>query len=115
MSFEDFEAVLVLLDGREIKVRRDDGQTLESPLAARGLHALRRHDGEQMADCRRDDVFVVLEVIVLLLKLAERLADVAGDRRFLRDDEGFAHVTRQTCKPRSVTVATYFFRSALLG
>jgi hypothetical protein len=29
----------------------------------------------------------------VFLKLAERRADVAGDRRFLRDDEGFAHVS----------------------
>src|ERR1035441_47382 len=45
-----------------------------------------------MADGRRDDVIVVLEIVVVFLKLSERLADVAGDGRFLGDDESFAHV-----------------------
>jgi hypothetical protein len=32
----------------------------------------------------------------VLLKLSERLRDVAGDGRFFRDDEGFSHVTRHS-------------------
>jgi hypothetical protein len=41
----------------------------------------------------------------VLLEPAERLGDVAGDRRFLRNDESFAHLlpallhrARQTCE-----------------
>ena len=34
---------------------------------------------------------VALVIVVLLLETAERLGDVAGDRRFLGDDQRFAH------------------------
>jgi hypothetical protein len=34
-------------------------------------------------------------MVVVLLKLAERLADVAGDGRFFRDDECFTHLMRR--------------------
>ena len=89
--FEDAQAAFASLNRFEIEVRRDDRQVFESPFALRGLDARRRHDGQQMADRRRDDELVVLEIILMLLKLAERLRDVVGDGRFLRNDECFAH------------------------
>ena len=75
------------------------GRCVKVHLPRFGLDAFRRHDGEQMADGRRDDILVVLEVIVVLLKLAERLGDVAGDGRFFRDDECFTHLMRRACTP----------------
>ena len=89
---EHLEAALALLDGLQVEVRRDDGQALERPLAAHGLDALGRDQFEQMADGRREDVLVALEVVVVLLETAQRLGDVAGDGRFLRNDQGLAHM-----------------------
>jgi hypothetical protein len=74
-------------------VRRDDRKIGECPLASLDLELFGDGDCEQMTDCGRDDVIVVLEVVFVFLKLAKRLADVAGDGRFLRNNEGFAHVT----------------------
>ena len=54
--FEDLEPRLAFLNRQQVEMRRDDRQAFESPLAARGLDAFRRHDGEQMADRRRKDV-----------------------------------------------------------
>ena len=81
-----FSRGFVLLDRLQIEVRRDDRQTFERPLAARGLDAFGRAQFEQMADGRREDVLVALVVIVLFLETAQRLGDVAGDGRFLRND-----------------------------
>src|ERR1039458_5863727 len=80
-------------------MRRDDGQMFERPFAARGLDAFGRHDGEQMADRRRKDVMVAFVIVVHFLEPAERLGDVAGDGRFLRDDEGFAHLCARAFTP----------------
>src|ERR1035437_181378 len=80
-------------------MRRDDGQMFERPFAPHGLDAFRRHDGEQMADRRRKDVMVAFVKVVYLLESAERLGDVAGDGRFLRNDECFAHLCASACTP----------------
>jgi hypothetical protein len=89
--FQRAQAALALFNRFEIEMRRDDRQALERPLALRGLDARRRHNGQQMADRGRDDELVVLEIIVAFLKLSDRLGDVAGDGRFFRNNEGFAH------------------------
>ena len=44
-----------------------------------------------MTDRPRDQVFLVLEVVLAFFEAAERLGDVAGDRRFLSNDEGLRH------------------------
>ncbi len=46
---------------------------------------------EQMADGRRKHVIVAFVIVVVLLETAERLGDVAGDRRFLRNDKRLTH------------------------
>ena len=83
---EDFQARLAFLDGLEVEMRRDDRQAFERPLAPHGLDARRGHDGEQMADGRRDHVLLVLEVVIHPLKSTQRFGDIAGDGRLLRDD-----------------------------
>ena len=88
------ETRLALLNRQQIKVRRDHRQIRERPFAALHLELFGHANREQMADRRRDDVLVILEVVVMFFKLAERLADVAGDGRFFRDDESFSHVLR---------------------
>ena len=45
--FEGPQAGFAPLNRLQIEVRRDDRQAFERPLAARGLDAFRRHDGEQ--------------------------------------------------------------------
>ncbi len=90
---QNFQPRLILFDGEQIKVRRNDGQVGERPFAALHLELFRHGDGEQMADRRRDDVLVIFVEVRVLLKLAERLGNVPGDRRFFGDDECFAHLS----------------------
>jgi hypothetical protein len=44
-----------------------------------------------MTDRPRDQVSLVLEIVLAFFETAERLGDVAGDRRFLGNDEGLRH------------------------
>ena len=90
--FEDRQAFCAALNRLQIEVRRDDRQTFKRPFALLDVMLLRHNQLEQMPDGGRDDVLVVLEIVLEFLKLSERLADVAGDRRFLCDDESLAHV-----------------------
>jgi hypothetical protein len=85
----------------------------ERPFAARGLDAFRRHDGEQMADGRRNDVLVAFVKVVHFLETAERLGDVAGDGRFLRNDESFAHFYARACTPGAANMRRKSFLSNL--
>jgi hypothetical protein len=82
---------LGLVDRREVEVRRDHRQVGEAPLAALHVELLRRLDLEQVADRRGHDVLLVLEVLVVLLELADlrrqRAHDVLRDRRLLGNDE----------------------------
>ena len=80
----------VLLDRREGELRREERQLLHRPLAAPDLVLLRDGELEQMADGRRDDVVVVLEVIAVLFH-PERLGEIGGDAGFFGDDESFGH------------------------
>jgi hypothetical protein len=45
----------------------------------------------------------------MFFKLAERLADVAGDGRFFRDDECFTHVLRQSLSREPPVAQLKFF------
>ena len=44
-----------------------------------------------MTDCPRNQVFLVLEVVLPFFEATQCLGDVAGDRRFLSNDEGLRH------------------------
>ena len=44
-----------------------------------------------MTDCPRDQVPLVLEIVLAFLEAAKRLGDVASDRRFLGNDEALRH------------------------
>src|SRR5262249_20267211 len=55
------------------------------------FHGGRDGELEEMTDRPRDQVFLVLEIVLAFLEAAERLGDVAGDRRFLGNDEGLRH------------------------
>ena len=105
--FEDAQAVRAPLNRLQIEMRRDDRQILEAPFALRGLDARRRHDGQQMADGRRDDELVVLEIILMLLKLAERLAMSLATDGFSAMMSALP-MTRQILKPPPVPCATQF-------
>ena len=111
--FEDLQPRLAFLNRQQIKMRRDDGQMFERPFAARRLDAFRRHDGEQMADRRRNDVLVAFVKVVHFLESAERLGDVAGDGRFLRNDESFAHFYARACTPGAANMRRKSFLSNL--
>ena len=85
------EARLGLVDRVQLEVRRDHRQVREAPLAALDVVLLRRLDLEQVADRRRDDVVLALEVLVVLVELAgdgrQRAHDVLRDRRLLGNDQ----------------------------
>ena len=87
------------------------GQTFECPFAAHGLDAFGRHQFEQMADRRRKDVLVAFVVVVHFLEPAERLGDVAGDGRFLRNDECFAHLCARAFTPGAANMRRKSFLS----
>ena len=93
------EPRLGFLDGLEVEVRRDDGQIRQGPLAALDLELLRHGQFQQMPDCRRKDLVVALVEVILFLETAQRLGDVAGDRRFLRDNQCFSHSVGRLLQP----------------
>ncbi len=91
---QDLQPRLAFLNRQQVKMRRNHRQTFECPFAARGFDAFGWNDGEQMADGRRDDIFVTLVEIFDFLETAERLGNVAGHRRFFCNDKCLAHLLR---------------------
>ena len=85
-----------LLDGLEVEVGRDHRQVGEAPLAALGLHSLRRSLLQQVAHRGRQHVLVVLVVVLVPLEAAQRPGHVRGHRRLLSDDQCLAHVEVST-------------------
>ena len=83
------QARLAAGDRREVEVRRDHGQVREGPLAALDVVLLGRTQLQQMAHRGRQDVLVVLEVILMLREAAQRSRDVGGNGRLLGDDQCF--------------------------
>ena len=67
------------------------GRWAKRPLAALDLDAFRQAEFQQMADRRREDIPVTFVSILPFGKPAERLGDVAGDRRLFRYNERFSH------------------------
>ena len=88
---QQLEPVRALLDRLEIELGRDDRQVGERPLPALDLVLLRRRDLDQVADRRRQDELVALEVVALLGEAAQRPRDVGGHGGLLGDDQGFSH------------------------
>ena len=88
---EQLQPRLVSFNRLEVEMRRDDRQMREGPFAALHLVTFGHGQFEQMADGRRQHVLVALVVIVLLLETAERFGDIAGDGRFLGNDQRFCH------------------------
>ena len=87
------EPRLGLVNGLEIKVRRDDGKVGKAPFAALDVKLFRRLDLNQVADRRGDDPVVTLEVLVVLFKLARRgrdgTHDVLSHRGLFRNHQSF--------------------------
>ena len=70
-------------------MRGNHGKVGEAPLAAFDFIVFRRADFDEVANRRRDDIIVVLEVLVMLGKAAQRPCDVVRDGRFLGNDQSF--------------------------
>ena len=64
------QAALGLVDGLQVKVRRDDRQVGKAPLAALDVVLLGRLDLDQVTDRAGDDIAVALEVVVVFLEFA---------------------------------------------
>ncbi len=88
---QHLQARLAFRDRIQIEMGRDDGQMREAPFAALDFVFLGRGDFEQVADRRRQHVFVALVVFVMLGKAAQSTRDVVRDRRLFRNDECFRH------------------------
>ena len=88
---EQLQARLIFLDGLQVEMGRDDRQMGEGPFAAFDFVPFRNGESEQVAHRRREHVTLALVVIVLLFEPAERLGDIAGDGRFLGNDQRFCH------------------------
>ena len=88
---QGLELGLGFLAGLEVEVRRNDRQSVETPLALFGLEGLRSADFEQVTDGRGDDGVVPFEVVIDPFEPTKGFGDVRGDGRFFGDDEGFSH------------------------
>ena len=89
------QARLGFLHRLQVKVRRDDRQVGKAPLAALDVKLFGRLDFHQMAHRAGDHKGVVLEMIVVLFKLAragrQGANDVLCHRGLLGDDQCFTH------------------------
>src|SRR5207244_11634150 len=72
---------------RKLEFRRHDQQLVHVPFVLL-FHRGRHSELEEMTDRPRDQVSVVLEVVLAFLEAAKGLGDVAGDRRLLGTAEG---------------------------
>ncbi len=74
----------------ELEFDRHDGQLFHVPFVL-CFHGRRHRQFKQVTDRPRDQVFFVLVVVFPFLKAAQRLGDVASDRRLFRNYEGLGH------------------------
>ena len=107
------QTALGLLNGLEVEVRRDDRQIRKAPFAAFDVKFFWGLDFHQMADRTRDDIGVVLKMVVMLFELTrhrgECAHDVLRDRRLFGDHQGFTHfdfLRKQTTTMRLSRVRT---------
>ena len=85
------EARLGFLDRLERELVRDDREIGEAPFPALHIELARQAELDEMTDRGRDDVVLVLEVVLDLFETAERASEITGDAGFLRDDERLGH------------------------
>ena len=85
-AVEQLQAVGGLLDRIQGEMRRNHRQVGERPFATLDLVFFWNSQFEQMANGRREDVVLALEMIAFLGEAAQRLGDVVGDGRFFSDD-----------------------------
>ena len=107
------QTALGFLNGLEVEVRRDDRQIRKAPFAAFDVKFFWGLDFHQMADRTRDDIGVVLKMVVMLFELTrhrgESAHDVLRDRRLFGDHQGFTHfdfLRKQTTTMRLSRVRT---------
>ena len=84
---EQLEPVFALGDRLQRELLRDHGQMGEAPFAALGI--VFGEDFDQMADRRRQNVFVRLEITFVLGETTQGLRDVVRDGRLFGNDQGF--------------------------
>src|SRR5207249_7651902 len=106
---EQLQPSLISLYRLQVEMRRDDGKMRKCPFASFDIMLFRNREFEQVTHGRRQHVAVAFVVIVLLLETAERLGDVAGDGRFLGDDQRFSHGSDRLDLPVARNCAQYFF------
>ena len=74
----------------KLEFRRHDGKFFHIPFVLL-FHGSRNSELEKMTDRPRDQVFLVLVVILAFFESAERLGDIASDRRLLGNDKRLGH------------------------
>ena len=87
---KNIDAATHFLRRLKLKFDRHNGQLLHVPFVL-FFHGSRDRERKEMADRPRDQVLLVFVVVLAFLKAAERLGDVARDRRLLSNDEGLGH------------------------
>ena len=86
------EDVLRFIDRLELELLRDNWKSFQTPESVFFLVDVLRHEElGDMADGRRDNVFIVLVVATLLRHLAQGARKVARNAGFFGDDERFGH------------------------
>ena len=86
--FQRVEAIFGVLDGLEAKFFGNDGQRLQPPEAVFLLVDVLRHfEFHEVAECVRDDKFVVFVMVACLGNFPEGAREVGRNGRFLGDDK----------------------------
>ncbi len=83
---QELEAAFGLFDGPQVEVWWNDGQGAEGPFAFFHFKLFRNRQLQQMAHGRGEHILIALVKLVLLAETAQRLGNIAGDRRFLCND-----------------------------
>ena len=89
--FELIKARLRFLDRLQGELVRNDGEIRETPFPPLHVQLARETELDEMTDRGRDDVVLVLEVVLDFFEATERASEIVRDAGLLGDDERFGH------------------------
>src|SRR5205807_6518826 len=89
--FELIKARLRFLDRLQGELVRNDREIRETPFPPLHVQLARETELDEMTDRGRDDVVLVLEVVLDFFEATESASEIVRDAGFLGDDERFGH------------------------
>ena len=88
---ELIKARLRFLDRLQGELVRNDREIRETPFPPLHIQLARETELDEVTDRGRDDVVLVLEVVLDFFEATERASEIVRDAGFLGDDERFGH------------------------